>query len=620
MKIIKAFIPKAEFDNGIEDIDMKRIGDVVLLAGKNGSGKSRILQKIKYANDIKQRAESTQKQFKIMTQQLTESGMNPDTINNLKTTSTDTNGELKELISNFLHYKNRVHTVIETDSDIVRVIEFVPKNLKLSISSFLTPRELKAKADNIDRAGMSELAEGTTPKIQTIQNRWFHATHPLTSISDEDKKLAIDDYKNLQYLIEKFLNTTLKRNVNNEAMLFDLPLDEKANLSDGQIILLQFCLAIFSQKAQLKDIILILDEPENHLHPSVIIDTISRIQENLINGQIWIATHSIPLLAHFDSSNIWYVDKGTVSYAGDIPEIVLESLLGNEEEIAKLQDFINLPAQLAINKYAFECLFLPSAISTGRDDPQGFQIRETITSISDGKKLKILDYGAGKGRILSNIIEHWNKPISTLEEEIEYIAFDEYPTDELICREVIRTGYSSDNNRYFNSLTELRSHYDTGSFDVLLMCNVLHEIHPNQWLNLFRANGDITTLLSPSGKLVIVEDMQIPIGEKAHEAGFIVFNTEQLKELFKITEKDKEQGFSYDAKKEGRLKAHIIPKDCLSRITHESKVAALESLHKLAITEILSIRNEGTTYKNGKIHSYWVQQLANTTIALSEIK
>ena len=36
----------------------------------------------------------------------------------------------------------------------------------------------------------------------------------------------------------------------------------------------QFSLAIYSQETALKDLILILDEPENHLHPSVIIETI----------------------------------------------------------------------------------------------------------------------------------------------------------------------------------------------------------------------------------------------------------------------------------------------------------------------------------------------------------
>jgi predicted ATPase len=78
--------------------------------------------------------------------------------------------------------------------------------------------------------------------------------------------------------------------------LFGFPLGQ-SNLSDGQKILLQLCLAIHCQQESLEDLVLFLDEPENHLHPSVIIETIERIKEEVSNGQIWISTHSIPLLS-----------------------------------------------------------------------------------------------------------------------------------------------------------------------------------------------------------------------------------------------------------------------------------------------------------------------------------
>lgn len=107
------------------------------------------------------------------------------------------------------------------------------------------------------------------------------------------------------------MNTTIGRTVDGEATLFGFPMG-KANLSDGQKILLQFCLVIYSQETALKDLILILDEPENHLHPSVIIETLDRIQKCNSNGQIRIATHSIPLLAHFDPSLIWYAENNKI--------------------------------------------------------------------------------------------------------------------------------------------------------------------------------------------------------------------------------------------------------------------------------------------------------------------
>lgn len=47
MKIIKIDIPKSTDNNdGLEYIKMEKLNNIVLIAGKNGSGKTRILNKI----------------------------------------------------------------------------------------------------------------------------------------------------------------------------------------------------------------------------------------------------------------------------------------------------------------------------------------------------------------------------------------------------------------------------------------------------------------------------------------------------------------------------------------------------------------------------------------------
>jgi predicted ATP-binding protein involved in virulence len=47
MRIKKIDIPKSVDNNdGLEDIKMDKLGNIVLIAGKNGSGKTRILNKI----------------------------------------------------------------------------------------------------------------------------------------------------------------------------------------------------------------------------------------------------------------------------------------------------------------------------------------------------------------------------------------------------------------------------------------------------------------------------------------------------------------------------------------------------------------------------------------------
>jgi len=151
------------------------------------------------------------------------------------------------------------------------------------------------------------------------------------------------------------------------------------------------------------------------------------------------------------------------------------------------------------------------------------------------------------------------------------------------------------------------------------MCNVLHEIDPNDWLKLFSKKGEIPNLLNENGILILVEDQEMPIGEKAYQKGFIVLNTAELKELFSIKESDSDFEFS-DARGDGRLKAHIIKKEYLMRISPESRLGSIESVHKNASEKILSIRKDKINYKNGKIHGFWVQQFANTGLSLSELK
>jgi hypothetical protein len=135
---------------------------------------------------------------------------------------------------------------------------------------------------------------------------------------------------------------------------------------------------------------------------------------------------------------------------------------------------------------------------------------------------------------------------------------------------------------------------------------------------LFSEHGEIPSLLSDNGLLLLVEDHEMLIGEKAYQKGFLVLNTQEIKELFQIKEVDKDFGFS-DAKGDGRLKAHRISKHYLCRITPETRSSALSVLQNNALEKIQETRMANVNYKNGKRHGFWVQQYANSSLALSEL-
>lgn len=624
MKITKVNIPKSQHNNGLEDVRMSRLGKIVLIAGKNGSGKTRLLNKIRKCLDQKPgitsltEAEGMIEHFRPIIERSRVKYQHMDHQNDVDPSQKRALEESSDKLVALTENSQRIldWNFLETDiaAEIYPFIDFVPKSLQMDNTVF-SKAEIITLATNARGKGFDFLMPGTIASLQRTQDIYFESTHRDSIATEEMRIRAKTEYDEVQNLMNTFLEGSLGRNLDGYATIFGRPIDQ-AGLSDGQKALLQFCVAVYNQSGNLRDSVLIMDEPENHLHPSIVVKTVDRIVESVTHGQIWIATHSVPLLAHFDPGSIWYMEKGSVSYAGNIPEKVLSSLLGDEEEIEKLHDFIGLPAQLASNRFAYECLFEPGVASTGKNDPQIVQIMQQLGNVNKNGKIKVLDYGAGKGRILANIPEgaEFSRAFA---ERYDYIAFDKFEDDRQDCCENLARAYGSADERYFNNVKDLLCCHDTASFDVVLMTNVLHEIDPKEWLELFVEGGTVSSLLCEKGALIVVEDTQVPVGEMAYQNGFIVLDTPQFKELFNM--KQAEFRVS-DARKDGRLKCHMIPKWCIIRITPESRISALESLREVAKTEIRRIRTSERNYKNGKLHGYWIQQLANITLALSELK
>jgi len=633
MRITKVFIPKSP-DNreGLQDIKMDKLGSIVLLAGKNGAGKTRIANKIfsvfnsipdrEYANKEKKRELMMISQYEqslthwqnqsqgALTKQQIES--NKQSIDNISKAIVLSNKKI-QACDRKLEY-----IVLETSEKATayKEVRFVPTNLNLLDPGLLTKEKIKLYVKETSTVGVAGMPSGCFAKIQSVQDRWFNATHQDSRISDVEKAAAVEDYIKLKDMLAIFLNTTLNRNVDGEATLFGFPLG-KCGLSFGQTALIQYCLAIYSQETALRDLVLFLDEPENHLHPSVIIETLDRIQKCNTNGQIWIATHSIPLLAHFDPSMIWYVENGKISHAGKMPEKVLQGLLGGEDEISKLDSFIGLPAQYAMSQFAFECLFAPTTVMTGPRDSQTLHIREELIRRFPNGAIRLLDYGAGQGRLISNLCDLEEGKLKELIARLDYIAFDKNDKDKDVCESSISKVYDSSEKRYFNDMALLKAKIDKGSFDVILMCNVLHELDPKDWLSIFNTESGIVSLLKEDGILLVVENHQMPKGEKAYQKGFLVLDELQFKELFKITESDK--GFITVGDAESKIKAHTIPSCCLRRIDADSRIKALRTLSSMAKDRISELREKEKSYKNGLKHAFWTQQFANAELALAEL-
>lgn len=602
---------------GLSTIKMDRLGKFVAIAGKNGAGKSRLLNLLR---DQIHRHMSVIQHLPTLNTQI------QDYDNAIKNTPESPHvpawkSESEKLSLQIQQTKSIIFDGSASSSSYV--VDFVPRSTDLSDPENDRGYEIKSKSEQTKNPGITNIERNALSYVKNLQTEWRNVTHQDYTPEDPNEvDVVVTSYKKLCEIFQELLGTEIKYRRDGTCTIFGHPIGN-ASLSDGQKILIQLAVAIHAQGASLKDIVLLLDEPENHLHPSVVVDIFDRLSQVVTEGQLWISTHSVPLLAHIasvDPMAIWYMDDGQIKHAGKKPLEVLSGLLGNEIQIEKLRTFLSLPAELASANFAAESLRAPTTVDKTTNDPQIIQINEFLNKLRTGTAIKVLDFGAGKGRIIEGFAEIEELEGRAIQEHINYIAFDEYPNDSEACKKQIERFYGSSSNRYFNRIDDLYTHQNESTFDVIIMCNVLHEIPPSKWLALFSETGPIHRSLKSTGFLVIVEDLRIPVGEKAHENGFFVLDTPHIRTLFSIDPSDEENGyFSFsDARNDGRLKAHWIAKPLIKKISTESRKKAISNLMQSAKSSIQSLRQKEANYANGMLHGFWSQQLANCVLYLDE--
>lgn len=610
MLITKFIVPADEVaDVGLQAINIDRLGKFVALTGKNGAGKSRILTKLN--NYIVQRNQFFP-QIDAIHQNLV-AHQNAVKTQPESPHQASWRNSVVQYEQQLIFATERVFSTTNT----LGVLPFVPKQLNLTDAKGFNKNQLQQSAEQAKNPGLGGFESLCFAYIEKTQERNWNASHQDAAQEPSEIAATKDSYTKLVALIEELLKTKLGRSIDGDATLFNKPL-ALANLSDGQKVLIQLAVALHAQNGKLDNTVFLLDEPENHLHPSALIEFLDALEKVAPSAQFWIATHSVPLLAHIankEPMSIWYVEEGAISNAGSKPEKVLHGLLGDDAQIANLNNFSSLPAQYAALTFAAESLFPPKTVGGGVGDPQVAQIGRML-SFDESKPIAVLDYGAGKSRLLAGLDALANEQGKELKNCLDYFAFDSSDADKPHSEAAIAAAYGSAGNKHFLNEDAYFSSKDNGAIDVVVMCNVLHEISAHEWLTLFGVQSLINRALKDNGTLLIVEDQRIPTGEKAHQFGFLVFDTAHLKTLFAIKEADISAGLfrSQDHRGDGRLKAHWIGKELLARMTSDTRKQAIDELIATAKTQIHQLRNAEPNYKIGQLHGFWTQQLANAIL------
>jgi len=293
--------------------------------------------------------------------------------------------------------------------------------------------------------------------------------------------------------------------------------------SDGEKTLFAYAMLFFlldqNPNLNIKESIILIDEPELHLHPDSEIDLINGIKNAIgEKGQLIIATHSINILSTLNYEEIFMVKDGSISHPTQLtPSESLAQLMSIEDRVNRLSDFLSSISTWTYVNFMAQCFSNPEVIQSARlNDPQIESFRKAIRTNLTKQTNMLLDFGAGRGRLYEQIKSDFD-----FIDKINYFALE--PTAEF-HPDLTKLGAS----QIFKSHNELPEN----SFDFILLCNVLHEIPLDEWeTNL----NKIIKSLKSNGYLIIIEAKELNKGEKIGKIGYLLLDIEEIQQLFNLS-------------------------------------------------------------------------------------
>ena len=656
MSIQSIKLDKKTFDNldiGLSElpldtapIDMHSLGPVVVIAGANGAGKSRLLRLINLISK-KVLSEETVASYKLNRTQF-EANISSQ-ISYKSSILSNNQGSLNDDIKqnsiaqterNIASFTTQIrsidlalagHAVLGvTPATPFSVIDFVPKNPRLQDASVMTDHDARKRADALTYGGSANAEINAPAYARRVLRAAVMARDRVNTHGDSDGT-AEQAEKKLRQIMCSLLGDSFLFELNDDLNIRvgrDSTESYSDELSQGQQVLFQLACMLHAQGDRLCGSVILMDEPENHLHPAVLNEVMDQLRKAPNIGQIWVATHSVPLIAHMlaiDPECLWYAEAGSFKRAGRTPMQVLESLMGGAEGPAELQALTRLPAEYAAARFLSECLVEPGVVGPDTKDPQTNQITEILSTLakSRGRALRIVDFGAGIGRLLTTLATC--APGDTPEDFVDYLAIE--PDKEKhakLSQEIDAVYKNGSDSRIFLDESDLSTRIDAGSVDCIVMCNVLHEISPDEWTSLFNPQGPMMRTLAEDGYILFVEDYGIPVGERAHNYGFLLLDEGELKSLFDITEADRlERRFvrmpSTQIRYCERLVAHLVSKECAKRVSPQSRREAIRILRDRSGKDVRTYLNTPPVEMTGGVgrdYARNAQLYANASIWL----
>jgi len=258
MRIRSVSLDAKETTEGLGPVTMRRLGQIVLLVGPNGGGKSRLLRLVKAQADH-------------------------------PAVSSD---------------RFRLEGDRSKSPDVC--VFFGPKGFVLTDPDTLAPQQADSHAEHAAFLTLHENLHVSAPAYARLLL--------MRHLASKDEPAP--EFERLSGLVHDVLGTHLRWDADAHLTLFDRRVG--ASLSEGQAALFQLAVALhLAGASRLNGCVLLWDEPELHLHPDALLKVFEGLRSRNADGQIWLASHSAALAAAVGRDALWYVDDGTVRWVMD---------------------------------------------------------------------------------------------------------------------------------------------------------------------------------------------------------------------------------------------------------------------------------------------------------------
>ena len=394
--------------------------------------------------------------------------------------------------------------------------------------------------------------------------------------------------------------------------------DMLAEFSPGERFIFYLCIFLYYvETVHSKGVILLMDEPELHLHPRVLMEVMRWLYESPAVKQLWVATHSLFLMPLFRFEEICLFEDGTIMprdsemYRRAYGDLVGLGDSGMFELLKSIDSW---------EYYSFivECFCPPTTV--GRANPRDEQFVKFVSSINAGGsgEIRVLDYGAGEWRIWE-CLQLAHSLGELVAGKIRYEAYEPYPREKALRR--LEMAYGANPFPMYNRIDDVPDH----RYDVVVLMNVLHEIDILDWEQTFR---DIRRVLAPEGVLIFLEVKTLSLGEQPYgNTGYLVLGSGEVRQLFKLDSAELGTG-SRESRKSNcwAIKAGLLDRvdrssvrECINSLIDSSKDVLTQAFNeKMAVAHGVDDRaGAGLTARK---YAFWSQQYINAVLALERLE